>query len=285
MYRFLYLVSKCLSLLPKRCLNPLGWVLTVIAFDLLRFKRRLTIQNVQTALGDRKSKVEITRIARKSFHNFALIFIEFLRSKRVNIAEDIEILGMQHLEDALAKKQGAYVMCFHLGNWEAMASKINREIAPSHVIVKQVANQGANRFVNDIRIHNNFRWIERKKGSRGHAIRRIRDVLKNKEIVGFIVDQARPGEPKLPFFGKPAKTNTSLAAIWRHYPAPIVPGFIRRLSPGKHVIEFLPEIHMQNSNEPKEDIIKNSVMMNQVVEGVISRYPEQYLWMHNRWKD
>ncbi|MCX6131608.1 MAG: lysophospholipid acyltransferase family protein, partial [Proteobacteria bacterium] len=112
----------------------------------------------------------------------------------------------------------------------------------------------------------------------------IREVLARGEIVGFIIDQARPGEPRLPFFSKPAKTNTSLAAIWCRARAPIVPVFIHRQSFGHHIIECQPELVLQETASSADDIIHNSLIFNRVVETAVRRYPEHYFWFHNRWK-
>ena len=98
------------------------------------------------------------------------------------------------------------------------------------------------------------------------------------------MDQARPGEPKLPFFGHPAKTNTSFAAICRRFRAPIVPSFVLRQSFNRHVQYFLPEVSLEYTGDTDADILKQSTEFNAVVETCIRRCPEQYFWLHNRWK-
>lgn len=111
----------------------------------------------------------------------------------------------------------------------------------------------------------------------------IKDVLSRGEIVGFAFDQARPGEPRLPFFDHPAKTNTSLAAIWNKFEAPIVPVCIYRRGFGKHELHIEPELKM-DPIDGKDDILDISTRFNHVVERMVTRHPEQYFWLHNRWK-
>ena len=102
-----------------------------------------------------------------------------------------------------------------MGNWEAMGAAWAL-VTPAHVLVKKVGSSSVDRFVSELRDRNGFLTVKRKK--KGDGFSAIRDVLARGEIVGFVMDQARPGEPKLPFFGRPAKTNTSFAAIWRQDP-------------------------------------------------------------------
>ena len=272
------------SSLNERSVKAVSWGITFLGFDILRLRRKVVLQNLRIAFKDQPIQ-KLEKIGRRSIYNFVLTFMELLRSKRHDISQDIEIHGEEHLKAALEKNQGAYCLCFHMGNWEAMCSIMSRKITPSHVIVKKVGGDGTNKFVEELRTHNNFNWIRRRKGKKGDGVRQIKSVLGKNEVVGFVIDQARPGEPKLSFFGKPAKTNTSFAAIWQKAPAPIIPAFIRRKSLGKHEFQILPEITMQETDDPKKDIIDNSLMFNSIVEKIVSQYPEHYFWMHNRWKD
>ncbi|MCX6128205.1 MAG: lysophospholipid acyltransferase family protein, partial [Proteobacteria bacterium] len=112
----------------------------------------------------------------------------------------------------------------------------------------------------------------------------IREVLDRGEIVGFVIDQARPGEPRLPFFGTPAQTNTSFAAIWHRRQAPIVPGYMHRTAFGEHVLEFEKPLHLDVSKDRANDILQHSELFNTVVERAVRKYPEHYFWLHNRWK-
>lgn len=97
------------------------------------------------------------------------------------------------------------------------------------------------------------------------------------------MDQSRPGEPRLPFFGKPAKTNTGLATIWRRTQAPILPAFIRRVDVNRHVVTILPPVCMSFKSD-SEDMTVASAHFNEKMESMIRQAPEQYFWLHNRWK-
>lgn len=284
MYRTLKLVAWFASQLSQRGVQLVGWLITTLSFDVLRLRRRVVLANLGIAFGEEIPPNELVKIGRRSIYHFVLTFLELFRSKKHNISQDVKILGRHHLDGALKEGQGVYCLCFHLGNWEAMCSAMTRQVTPSHVVVKKVGGDHLNRFVDEMRTHNEFHWVRKNKGEKGTAYPKIVEILDRNEIVGFAFDQARPGEPRLPFFGRGAKTNTSLAAIWRKRPAPIVPGFIRRVKPGSHILEFLPPLDMKITEDPTQDVLDHSKQFNQVVESVVRQYPDQYFWMHNRWK-
>lgn len=275
-------LAQSLSWLPRQTLVGLAHGLSFFFFDVLRLRRRLILRNLEIAFGSSKSAEEKQAIARASIFNFLLTIFETLVSIRRPIADQVQVRGGHHLQEALAQGQGVYILCFHLGNWEAMGAKITRTFAPAYVLVKKVGGRSTNRFVERLRLRNGFYWIRRER--KGDGMRGIREVLDRREIVGFVIDQARPGEPRLDFFGQPAKTNTSFAAIWKRRPAPIVPGYMHRTAFGEHILEFEPQLRLETSGNEAQDILDHSLLFNQVVERAVRRYPEHYFWLHNRWK-
>jgi len=283
MYYLMQLLSRTLGRLSPKSLERLAATLTFIIFDLLRLRRSLMLKNLDRAFGTSKTDHEKQRIARAAVDNFVQTLLETLSSFTHPLAQNIEVRGGEHLQAALAKGQGVYVLCFHMGNWEAMAAKVSKQFAPVYAVMKTIGSPGMNRFVEELRTRNGLHWIKREK--KGDGFRGIREVLARGEIVGFIIDQARPGEPRLPFFGHPAKTNTSFAAIWRRIQAPIVPVHIHRESFGRHVVTCEPELTMaQTKGQVAEDVLTNSQQFNDLVEQIVRQYPEHYFWFHNRWK-
>jgi KDO2-lipid IV(A) lauroyltransferase len=286
-YWTLKILALALSLLSPAAVNAAAWGIAVLLFDGLRFRRGLIVANIGVAFPE-MPPAERVRTGRASVANFVLTALEFLRSVRHDIAAETELVGAEHMHAALAKGGGAYVLCCHLGSWEAMGAKVTRAVAPAHVLVKKVGGRGTDRFVTELRLRNGFLPVMRKE--KGDGMRAIVKALKRHEIVGFVMDQARPGEPRLPFFGHPAKTNTSFAAIWLKVPAPIVPAYARRVGVGRHVVEFLPELALPAAAETADgaqlerDVLALSQQFNGAVEAMVRRNPSQYFWLHNRWK-
>lgn len=256
--------------------------LSVLIFDVLRFRRKLILRNIGTAFPKMPDASKI-KTGRASLYHFFLSIFEFLASRHTDITRRVSVKNPEVVQEVLARGQGMYAVVSHMGNWEAFGAAMTRKVARSHVIVKRVGGESTNRFVEETRRQNDFIAVKRSRKGDGFAA--IRDALSANEIVGFVMDQARPGEPKLPFFGVPAKTNTSLAAIWRRCPAPLVPAFIHRIPGTRDMqIEFMPELKLDSTDNAAADVLEHSTSFNSAIESIIRRYPEQYFWLHARWK-
>ena len=282
MYKLLFLMGKIMGRLPVGLVERCSWGLAVVLFDVIRIRRGLILKNLTTAFGDELTPKQRIKVGRRSLYHFILSICEFFRSVTLKIDRDIDMVGRTHIDEALKQGKGVYVLCFHMGNWEAMGAKYSNDIVPSPILVKKVGHGGVSRFVDDLRDKNNFMTVKRQK--KGDGMKAIQEILDRNEVVGFVIDQARPGEPRLPFFGEPAKTNTSFAAIWRRHPAPVIPSFILRNGLDSHVLHFLPPVDLKVTEDADKDILTHSTIFNQVVESVIRKCPEQYFWLHNRWK-
>lgn len=222
-------------------------------------------------------------MGRESLYHFILTFFEFLRSVRIDILGDTTYEGRDLVMDALKEGRGGYILSCHLGNFEAMGGSGTRFAVPTYSIVKEMRNKGVNQLVDELRRGNGLYPIYRK--PEGTAIKAILKTLKRNELVGFMLDQARPEAPRIPFFGTPAKTQTSLAVMWRKHPAPIIPVSIRRLAPGKHHITVWPALETERTKDAEADVYRITEQCNKMIETMIRTCPEQYFWLHNRWKE
>lgn len=279
----LHFFSIVLSLMPARVIHGFSYSLAYILVKIFRFKLKLMRKNLDRAFGDTLTLVQKDRIALTSVVSFLETEVEFLAARNGKLSEKVEIKGRSHLDLALEKGKGAYILCIHMGSWEAMGAAMTHQITPTHVVVKKVGGPRLDAFVCWLRAKNGFNIIARKK--KGDALVAMKKILSDNEVVGFVIDQARPGEPKLPFFGHPAKTNTSFAAIWSKQKAPIIPGYCVRKSPGHYEVTLMPEVELVCSEDSKKDIIDHSLRFNQIVESMIRKCPEQYFWLHDRWKE
>lgn len=284
---YLYFVLKffaaCIGRLDENGLERIARGFTWLFWDILRVRRRLVLKNLHIAFGSTKSEAELSHIGRESVRNFALTILELFWSSRNDVVRQVTLKNDHFIRDALAPGKGVFILCCHLGNWETMGAACTRLLTPSHVLVKKVGSASVNRFVEELR--ENAGFIGVKRAGKGAGYRAIKDALARGEVVGFVMDQARPGEPKFPFFGKLAKTNTSLAGIWPRNRAPIVPAFITRQRAAVHTLEFLPALAMTETGNEEEDVRANTAKFNQAVEEMIRHRPEQYFWMHDRWKE
>lgn len=287
MYVLLTCVAFLVGRLPDRGLDLCAEALTILWWDILRVRRALVLKNLTTAFGAAYSDSDRARIGRASVKSACLTFFEFLHAagrRGGTLADHVKIEGRAGAEASLAEGKGAMFICLHIGNWEALGCSISRYVRPMHILIKKVGGRGVNRFVVNARRRSGFVDIERQ--SRGDGARQIIRALKAGDIVGFVMDQSRPGEPKLPFFGYPAKTNTGFATLWaRCGEPPVHVCFTYRVGVRRHVAVIGSRVTLQNSGDYRGDILHNSQVMNHLLEEVIRQHPEQYFWLHNRWKE
>lgn len=272
-----YIIAGLPDLIIDRAALFLSWIL----FSALRFRRKIVVENITRAYEKKLPREQINYIARLCYYHFLLTIFEFLSAIKKPLADNIKMLGKENFTRALEKKQGAFVLCCHLGNWEAQGAAISRFICPTKVLVKKIGLKSLNKFVEEVREKNGFLSIVRK--NKGDGARTILRTLKENNAVGYVLDQYRPSEPFVPFFGHPARTNTGLAQLAHKLKTPIVPAFISRKAYRVHEVHILPELDL--SQLDSNDVIYSMTKkMNQVLESMIDKAPEQYFWFHRRWK-
>lgn len=274
--------SYLISLLSLSGLDKFAKIITFVLFKIFHLRRKIILKNLDIAFKNEKSIEEKNYIAEQCFYHFILTVLEFFYFRKGELGSRMRLVNASSFTEAVQKNQGVYAITLHMGNWEAMASKVSKELKPVHIVVKKIGSAGINDFVTKRRQQNGVNIIERK--STGDAVRSMRNLIKQGKILAVMLDQARPGEPLLPFFGRPAKTNTSFAAIWSRYKAPVFIGYSVRNSVGNFTLHFTDELNLQDSGDSQKDAIENSLRINQALESCIRQYPEQYFWLHNRWK-
>jgi Kdo2-lipid IVA lauroyltransferase/acyltransferase len=282
----------------KKALEACGWMvgavplvfwefclkmLAILVFDCLRIRRRVALSNIQIAFPELSPK-QALQMARSSYFNFGMTVVEFLGSRRLFSQMLMTVENGEYLQNALKKGDGAYVLCIHMGNWEFMCSKGSQLFSKVSILAKDIGKGSAADFVTELRAFNGCYVIPRK--AEQSATQKIYECLGNNEIVGFMVDQSRPGSPRVPLFGKGALTNVGLLQLCMRRAAPIIPVVSHRNSAGVHTMRFLPEFCLEQPEglKFKETVILNAARMNLVVEQMIQTCPDQYFWMHRRWK-
>ena len=280
-YRVLMSIRGFLSKLSDSSLDRLARGMAVLAFDILRLRRRVVLRNLEIAFGDRFNHAERVRIGRRSAYHVAMHALELI-ARTDSLSDQVEVVDRHHLDEALKAGKGAYILASHLGSWEASGASVSRQVAPAHVIVKPLKSPGPDRFLQELRRASGFLTIERR--SKGDAYRQMRRILEKNELVGIAFDHARPDSPKYPFFSRPAKTNTSVAFIHRRHPAPFLPICMTRIGPCRHRLQVLPPLQLQISDDIDADVEANTRMFQKTMEDIITQHPEHYFWYHNRWK-
>lgn len=283
MYYILTLLARLIGMCPPRWLDRAAWIVAFLVFDVLRFRRRLVMENLRTVFGDSRSDLDSRRVARASIHSMFLAGFEvFHHALKGDLADTVTIVGAEFPRAALARGRGFYLLSAHTGNIDALGCAVVRNIAPAYAPAKAVGSPGVNRFVMELRRRYGLTTDSNRKKGEGSA--RIREAIASGAMVGFYLDQSRPGAPKFPFFNRPAKTSPSLASLWRRDPAPVIPALVHRVAPDRHEVEFFAPIDPVRTDDELADLDTNTRLFLRATENLVTRYPEQYLWMHARWK-
>jgi len=182
------------------------------------------------------------------------------------------------IDDLLARGKGLILVTAHFGNWELLARRAILE----GFAVTVIARQG-----DDARFNALTDWLRENGGyevhARGASPRLLLQRLKQNKIVAILPDQ-KSDDVFVPFFGKLAGTVGGPAVLALKTGAPIVPMFCPRLPNGTYQVVICPEINTQPTGDAKADTQRIMADINQSIEDIVRRYPDQWLWLHDRWR-
>jgi KDO2-lipid IV(A) lauroyltransferase len=256
----------------------------------LPYRRRVVMANIEQVFGDRLTVLQKEQLA-KAFYSHLITSIKETIQLRfmseASIRDRVEVRGHERLLEVANAGRGVLVLTGHFGSWE---------VAPIGGILNFKDLQGRFHF---IRRTLGVKWLEqvlfrryyqaglhviRKK----NALQHVTDALAQNDAVVFVLDQHaslvnRDGIAA-EFFGKKAGTYRSLASCSRHTGVPVVPASTYRLPSGKHVLEFHEPIPWQEYPSTQESLYQNTCAYNKALEQIILAHPEQWMWLHRRWK-
>ncbi|MBX3120029.1 MAG: lysophospholipid acyltransferase family protein [Fimbriimonadaceae bacterium] len=246
-------------------------------FKLSRKHRERALSNLELAMPE-LSASEREAMALKVFEHYGIVGTDFLRTERRNYEEDLANTEFENWEiyEEACKAGGVLIVCAHFGNWERLGEIFAKKGYPIYAVARDADDEGVNRQVLELRQHAGLQILPR-----GNAAIQILKAMKQKLRVGLLPDQ-NCDESFYPFFGKLTGTVLGPATLHIRTGAPLVPVFCVRTGPGKYKVIVLPKIEPLPGYEDKIEAITRS--MNLTLEGVIRRYPEQWLWFHDRWK-
>ena len=280
LFRFM---SFIVLALPTRIGLALGQAFGSLFFYILKKEKKKALENLNIAFGDSKSKAEKRSIAKKVFENLGKNLVEVAsipKLNRGNINKYVYCKDIGILKRFVLENKGVIILSAHFGNWELLAHYISMQGLPINVIARRVRIDGLEAFLAGIRKKNNVNVIYR-----DASAKELVDLLKNKKFVGIMPDQDMDSVSGVfvDFFGKSAWTPSGPAVLNLLTGAPIVPCFIVRRSFGH---EFLIEdpVELIKTGDKKKDIFDNTQRYTKVIEDYIKRFPEHWVWFHDRWK-
>jgi KDO2-lipid IV(A) lauroyltransferase len=268
---------------PLKTSVKLGGVLGLVAFDVARIRRRVTLANLDRAFGDGLAAGEKVRIGRASYVNFAKSIIEFAslgRLKKEDYPKIVRFEGLENLRDPIARGHGVLAVTGHFGSWELLGAGVASLGLPVDFLVGEQANNLVNDLMNGLRRSAGIGIIER-----GVAARGVFEALRKRRIVALLADQdAGKAGVFVEFFGTPASTFQGPAQFACRTGSPLVCCAIVRRADETHDAILFPPIYPDALADRDAEVLRLTREHTKILEDCVRRYPEQYFWAHRRWK-
>jgi KDO2-lipid IV(A) lauroyltransferase len=269
--------------IPRPMAQRLGNLLGELGFRLDRRHRDIALNNLAFAMGTELDAQQRWDMAKSVYRNLGQILFEVawsLNAPPAELERRIRIDGLEHLRAASEKGRGVLVVTGHLGNWELLPIVADRAHIPLHVVYRPLDFTPLNLFFENLRARFGARLIPT-----SHAMIRIVRALKQGGVVAILMDQSVDWYDGVwvDFFGRRTCTSKGMALIALKSRSPVVPVFLYREAEHFRAV-FGPEIPLASSGDKIKDVEANTLNYSKAIEHGIRRHPEQWFWVHRRWK-
>lgn len=283
-YAAVWLLLKALGALPRR---PARWLAAAFArflYAILPKLRRTARINLELAFPrftlERRQEIE-----RRMVRNLGRQAVEFARLgcyTKANIDTFVVLDGHENFLEAQKLGKGVLVLTGHIGAWELSSYAHALYGYPLHYIARPIDNALVDALVNRYRCASGNQPI-----FKNDSARAMLKILREGGTIGILADQnTLPAEGAfVDFFGTPACTTTGIARVALHTDAAVVPGYaVWDEKIGKYRLKFEPAVELTRSEDAERDIIENTRRFAKIIERIVREYPEQWVWVHARWK-
>jgi KDO2-lipid IV(A) lauroyltransferase len=282
-YLLTLLVLGFIRVLPFPVAVRFGGLLGGVAYKIDKRHQAITEENLRNSFNYIPAD-EVRDIAKSVYRNLGYSVVEFIRSARYGKGDfdsHFRIVNLETYKKAQERKKGVLLLTAHCGSWELLAMAAAILKPPIGVVVRPLDNPYLERAVSAIRTRYGNTLIGKTRG-----MREILKVLGDGGSVGILLDQNVKSSEGVfvDFFGRPACTNKGLALIASKTGAPVIPAFIRRVDRYSHEIVIGDEVPLSVTGDKEADILANTQAYTKAIEDFIRKYPDQWFWMHRRWK-
>ena len=287
-----FLFLRCFSLISTaKNRTRIGKIFGSLGFFLMKKRREIAIENLTFAFPE-KTKIEIKKIAKGSFQNLGITFFELFAMSSLSDEKLHQMIdfgdGIDLINTVNSRGKGMIFLSGHFGNWELIAYSVGVFTnLPITIIVKPQANDFADKYLNKFRTSRGNKII-----SMYNAAKTIITVVQNKEVIALLADQfaTKDKDYYVNFFGRPASTFKVVGELALRYKIPIIMGVAIRQKNGKYKAELVELkyddlIDLENNAIASTDgVFKLTERHTKQLEDFIRKTPEQWAWMHKRWK-
>ena len=277
-------VAKTLGRIPRGLARIFAELLAIAVYSTMGRLRRVGVRNLSMALPELSADSR-EEILRGVYQHLGWQLVEFCRMTRytpLNTKNRLRSEGLEHYLAAQARGKGVLIVTGHLGAWELSSVYHSMMGHPMGMVIRRLDNRRLDAWVNAVRCMHGNHVIHKDDFGRG-----LLTSMRAGGTVGILMDtnMTPPQGEFVEFFGQQACTATGLAHIACKTGAAVLPGFMLwEKSEGRYVLHFGPEIEILRTGNTAEDILRATKQCASVTEAWIRRYPDQWLWIHRRWK-
>ncbi|MBR1730420.1 MAG: lysophospholipid acyltransferase family protein [Selenomonadaceae bacterium] len=284
-YYFVLVISKIVCLLPWSLCKKIADLLATIAYPLVpKRRKKMSRENIMRCL--KVDEIEAEKISKASAMQFGSILFEVLRFPvlKDTMKSHVKIEGLNYLTDYINSPdrngKGAVIATCHSDNWELMGGAFAQYGISLVGVAKKQKSGGMDKFINEYRtligMHITYK----------NGVREMYDMLNEGWFIGLIMDQdtSRHDGVIVKFFDQPTNYVTGAASMSRFKNIPIFPAFMHRNEDGTHTLIVQPAIYVEKTKDKREDIKRTTQQLATLIENHIKNYPEQWFWLHDRWK-
>ncbi len=283
-YKLLKLFIISLGLLPRSVAKFCSDILGLLWFKIDKRHKKITLDNISKAYPSELSSRQVLSLGKKVFKNTIHMIFDIawaFRKSQKELLSYYTIKGYGNLKAAIKKGRGVLLLSGHIGNFELLVAAFGHD--------PDFKMYGAYRKF-DFQPLEKFMLEERQRFGTTMiplhgASKKIDAILRNQGAVGTLLDQNANWHSgvRVDFFGRPACTNKGLAALALRTKAAVVPMCIAKTG-DTFLVEFLPEIPLESTGDMIRDLENNTQNYTTAIEAMVRKYPDQYFWVHNRWK-
>jgi KDO2-lipid IV(A) lauroyltransferase len=282
-YAAVWVILKGLGVLPRPLARSFASGMMRIFYALLPRLRKTAETNLRIAFPE-WGDIQRKKVIRGMLRNLGWMAAEFVRlpkySKK-NIEQIVALDGHENFLEGQRRGKGVLYLTGHIGAWELSSFAHALYGFPLHYMARRIDNQKIDALVNRYRCLPGNRPI-----FKNESARVMLKALKEAGTVGILADQnTMPGEAVfVDFFGKQASTTTGIARVALHTDAAVVPGYaVWDEAIGKYRLRFEPPVELIRTGDMERDVVENTQKFTKVIEDIIRKYPDQWVWVHGRW--
>src|SRR5229473_2877672 len=282
-YAAVWMILRTLGVLPRAVARSFAAGVARVLYLLMPRLQQTAEFNLRLAFPE-WSDAQRKNVTRKMVRNLGWMAAEFARLPkytRKNIEEAVILDGHENFLEGQKRGKGVLYLTGHIGAWELSSFAHALYGFPLHYMARPIENRRIDALVNGYRALSGNQPI-----FKNESARVMLKVLKETGTVGILADQnTMPDEAVfVEFFGKLASTTTGIARVALHTDAAVVPGYaVWDESIRKYRLRFEPPVDLIRTGDAERDVLENTQKFTKVIEGIIRKYPEQWVWVHRRW--